>query len=92
MSSRREIKAELMQLVNEVSDNRLHDLLLTIRAFADQEAYASFDDHSPEFLEKLNQSLLQAETGQVLSSEEVFKEVRRGLQDRMDSTRKRGLH
>ncbi len=91
MSSRREIKAELMQLVNQVSDGRLQDLLLTIRAFAEQEAHSGFDSRSPEFLEKLNQSLLQAETGQLFSNEEVFKEIRRGLRDKMDSSRKRRL-
>lgn len=92
MSSRREIKAELMQLVNEVSDDRLQDLLLTIRAFAEQEEHAGFDSHSPEFLEKLNQSLREAETGPLFSNEEVFNEIRRGIRDKMESARKERLH
>jgi hypothetical protein len=92
MSGRREIKSELMQLVNEIGDDRSQDLLLTIRAFAEQEAHKGFDTRSPEFLEKLNQSLRAAETGPLFSNEEVFNEIRRGIRDKMESARKERLH
>lgn len=59
------------------------------RVFREQQDYDnSAYSNSPEVTEQLNRSLREAKTGPLFSNEEVFKEIRRGLRDRMDSSRK----
>ena len=87
--SNRELKSEVIRLVNEVDENRMEDLLLSIRSFMEhQNVDNGIDANSPELLKELNQSLLQAELGQLISNNDVLTEVKRGLRDKMDSARK----
>jgi hypothetical protein len=49
----REIKSEVIRLVNTVDADRMEDLLSTIRAFTDQQGIETDIDHnSPELLKK----------------------------------------
>jgi non-ribosomal peptide synthetase component F len=87
--SGREIKSEVIRLVNTVDADRMEDLLSTIRVFTDQQNIETDIDHnSPELLKKLNQSLHQAESGQLISNEDVLKEVKRVLRAKVDSSGK----
>lgn len=87
--SNRELKSEVIRLVNEVDENRMEDLLLSIRSFMEhQNVDNGIDANSPELLQELNQSLLQAELGQLISNNDVLTEVKRVLRDKMDSARK----
>ena len=87
--SNRELKSEVIRLVNEVDENRMQDLLLSIRSFMEhQNVDNSIDANSPELLQELNRSLLQAELGQLISNNDVLTEVKRVLRDKMDSPRK----
>ncbi|MCF0049709.1 hypothetical protein LXM25_06570 [Dyadobacter sp. LJ53] len=87
--SNRELKSEVIRLVNEVDENRMEDLLLSIRSFMEhQNVDNGTDANSPELLKELNQSLLQAELGQLISNNDVLTEVKRVLRDKMDSARK----
>lgn len=87
--SNRELKSEVIRLVNKVDENRMEDLLLSIRSFMEhQNLDTGIDANSPELLNELNQSLLQAELGQLISNNDVLTEVKRGLRDKMDSARK----
>ncbi|MCF0062135.1 hypothetical protein MUK70_23120 [Dyadobacter chenwenxiniae] len=87
--SNRELKSEVIRLVNEVDENRMEDLLLSIRSFMEhQNVDNGIDANSPELLKELNQSLLQAELGQLISNNDVLTEVKRVLRDKMDSARK----
>lgn len=87
--SNRELKSEVIRLVNEVDENRMEDLLLSIRSFMEhQNVDNSIDANSPELLQELNRSLLQAELGQLISNNDVLTEVKRVLRDKMDSARK----
>lgn len=87
--SNRELKSEVIRLVNQVDESRMEDLLLSIRSFMEhQNLDNGIDTKSPELLKELNQSLLQAESGQLISNNDVLTEVKRVLRDKMDSTRK----
>ncbi|MCE7068741.1 hypothetical protein LZG74_00410 [Dyadobacter sp. CY327] len=87
--SNRELKSEVIRLVNQLDENRMEDLLLSIRSFMEhQNLDNGIDANSPELLKELNQSLLQAELGQLISNNDVLTEVKRGLRDKMDSARK----
>jgi len=87
--SNRELKSEVIRLVNEVDENRMEDLLLSIRSFMEhQNVDNGIDANSPELLQELNRSLLQAELGQLISNNDVLTEVKRVLRDKMDSARK----
>jgi hypothetical protein len=87
--SNRELKSEVIRLVNEVDENRMEDLLLSIRSFMEhQNVDNGIDANSPELLKELNQSLLQAELGQLISNNDVLTEAKRVLRDKMDSARK----
>ncbi|MCF2504098.1 hypothetical protein L0663_11965 [Dyadobacter sp. CY107] len=87
--SNRELKSEVIRLVNEVDENRMEDLLLSIRSFMEhQNVDNGIDANSPELLKELNQSLLQAELRQLISNNDVLTEVKRVLRDKMDSDRK----
>ncbi|WP_157486615.1 hypothetical protein [Dyadobacter alkalitolerans] len=87
--SNRELKSEVIRLVNQLDENRMEDLLLSIRSFMEhQNVDNGIDANSPELLKELNQSLLQAELGQLISNNDVLTEVKRGLRDKMDSARK----
>ncbi|MEO6287222.1 MAG: hypothetical protein ABIN80_22160 [Dyadobacter sp.] len=83
--SSREIKSEVIRLVNTVDADRMEDLLSTIRAFTDQQDIDTDIDHnSPELLKELNQSLQQAKAGQLISNGDVLKEVKRVLRAKVD--------
>jgi len=87
--SNKELKTEAIRLIDEIDADRMEDLLFSIRAFREQQnADSDIDSSSPQLLEKLNQSLRQAETGQSISNEDVVKEVKRVLRDKMESSRK----
>ena len=87
--SNRELKSEVIRLVNEVDENRMEDLLLSIRSFMEhQNVDNGIDANFPELLQELNRSLLQAELGQLISNNDVLTEVKRVLRDKMDSARK----
>lgn len=83
----RELKTEAIRLIDEIDADRMEDLLLSIRLLREQQNTGT-DFNSPKLLEKLNQSLRQAEAGQLISNEDVVKEVKRVLRDKMDSSRK----
>jgi hypothetical protein len=86
--SDQEMKAEAIRLINEIDADRMEDLLSCLRVFREQQDYDSAYSNSPEVIEQLNRSLRQAQTGPLYTNEEVFNEIRRGLRDRMDSSRK----
>lgn len=87
--SNRELKSEVIRLVNQLDESRMEDLLLSIRSFMEhQNLDNGIDANSPELLKELNQSLLQAELGPLISNNDVLTEVKRGLRDKMDSARK----
>lgn len=87
--SDQEMKTEAIRLINEIDANRMEDLLLCLRVFKEQQDYDnSAYSNSPEVIEQLNRSLREAKTGPLYTNEEVFKEIRRGLRDRMDRSRK----
>lgn len=83
-----EMKAEAIRLINEIDADRMDDLLACLRIFREQQDYTSSYTNSPEVIEQLNRSLREAKTGPLYSNEEVFNEIRRGLRDRMDRSRK----
>lgn len=87
--SDKEMKTEAIRLINEIDEDRMEDLLSCLRVFREQQDYdTNAYSNSPEVIEQLNRSLREAETGPLYTTEEVFKEVRRGLRDRMDRSSK----
>lgn len=90
--SDQEMKTEAIRLINEIDADRMEDLLSCLRVFREQQ---DFDNsayrNSPEVIEQLNRSLREAKTGPLYTNEEVFKEIRRGLRDRVDRSRKEKL-
>ena len=87
--SDQEMKTEAIRLINEINEDRMADLLSCLRVFREQQDYdTSSYSNSPEVIEQLNRSLLEAKTGPLYTNEEVFKEIRRGLRDRMDRSSK----
>jgi len=84
-----EMKTEAIRLINEIDADRMEDLLSCLRVFREQQNYQTGTyANSPEVIEQLNRSLREAKTGPLYSNEEVFNEIRRGLRDRMDRSRK----
>ena len=87
--SDQEMKTEAIRLINEIDADRMEDLLSCLRVFREQQDYDnSAYRNSPEVIEQLNRSLREAKTGPLYTNEEVFKEIRRGLRDRMDRSSK----
>lgn len=86
--SNRELQTEAIRLINEIDADRMEDLVLSIRAFKEQQDIETdIDPNSPELLKQLNESLRQLEAGQFISNEDVLKEIKRGLRDKMESSR-----
>ena len=74
-----ELKSEVIRLVNEMDENRMEDLLSSIKVFIEQQEPNETDLNHVDLLKSLNESLNQVRQNQLLPNEEVLKETKKWL-------------
>jgi hypothetical protein len=65
------LKTQVHELVERVDELYMEDLLHSIKLFLEQHQAIDFDDASPEIMNKLQKSLVQANEGTLVSNEEM---------------------
>ncbi|TAF92597.1 MAG: hypothetical protein EAZ32_00845 [Cytophagia bacterium] len=70
------LKTQVYELVERVDELYMEDLLRSIKLFLEQRQTIDFDDASPEIMTKLQQSLVQANEGTLVSNEEMKRQTK----------------
>jgi hypothetical protein len=70
------LKTQVHELVERVDELYMEDLLHSIKLFLEQRQTTGFDDASPEIMNKLQQSLVQANEGTLVSNEEMKRQTK----------------
>ena len=74
-----EIKSEVIRLVNEIDEDRMEDLLSSIKIFIEEQESHEIEVTEPDLLKSLNESLNRIGQDELLSNEEIIKETKKWL-------------
>jgi len=74
-----ELKSEVIRLVNEMDEDLMEDLLLSIKVFVEKQVPNEIDTNSPDLVKSLKESLGDVEQSTLLSNAEILKETQKWL-------------
>jgi hypothetical protein len=77
-----ELRMEAIRLVDEINEDRLEDVVACLRVFREQQDFVPHDIDTEELKRHLDESIKQAQRGELIPHEQVVKEINELLASR----------